>query len=231
MFLSKVVLQSHSPGVHRLLADIYRQHRFVLSAFPDRNGPEVPRAEETALTGTRPAVLYRVETADNGNRFFLLVQSELEPDWERAIDLHPGLALTSCAKEVLPVFAAGQTLRFRLRANPTKMYINGDIAVRANHQRSGLYREEEQRDWLDRQAARTGFRVGSGGTLIIPKGVLQGAKPSRQDEGKRHEVKCLAVDFEGALIVTDAEAFAKAFANGIGRGKAWGCGLLSLAKG
>jgi CRISPR system Cascade subunit CasE len=37
------------------------------------------------------------------------------------------------------------------------------------------------------------------------------------------------VRYDGHLIITDPDAFTTAILNGIGRAKAYGCGLLSLA--
>ena len=38
------------------------------------------------------------------------------------------------------------------------------------------------------------------------------------------------VDISGVLSVTDADAFADAVRNGIGRGRAFGCGMLLLRR-
>lgn len=38
----------------------------------------------------------------------------------------------------------------------------------------------------------------------------------------------LAVDFRGVVVITDEERAKEAVAKGIGRGKAWGCGMVVL---
>lgn len=43
------------------------------------------------------------------------------------------------------------------------------------------------------------------------------------------KVKLLAVTYEGILTVTDADALRNALVNGIGREKAYGMGLMTLA--
>ena len=42
-------------------------------------------------------------------------------------------------------------------------------------------------------------------------------------------MQMLSVVFEGVLTVTDADAFRNALVNGIGREKAYGMGLLTIA--
>jgi CRISPR system Cascade subunit CasE len=228
MFLSKVILQTRSTAAHRILADLYRQHQFILSAFPDQS--TALANSEAPTSDNRPSVLYRIETYDGGNRLFFLVQSDEEPDWERSSGLHPGTVATSCVKTIEPLFSPGQSLRFRLRANPTMMHVNGDINVRADHKRCGLYKEAEQLAWLERHAGRSGFQIVRDVVRIASLGVQNGEKPAAKEGGKGHTVKCLTVDFDGVLTVDDADAFLAAFRKGIGRGKAWGCGMLSLAQ-
>ena len=44
------------------------------------------------------------------------------------------------------------------------------------------------------------------------------------------QVKLLGVTYEGLLTVTDAEKFREALISGIGRGKAYGLGLLTVVR-
>ncbi|MCX6378707.1 MAG: type I-E CRISPR-associated protein Cas6/Cse3/CasE [Armatimonadetes bacterium] len=221
MFLSQVILEGRTARVHNLVADLYRQHQFVYSAFPDKSDREESGEER------RPSVLYRLETTDGGARFVFLVQSEEEPDWMGCGERHIGVICASHIKEVDPHFSDGQRLRFRLRANPTQMRLVAPTE-RKGYKRVGLYKEEEQRDWLARCGERLGFRTES--VSIIPKGVLTGRKPASQEGARGNAVQCLMADFDGSLTVTNAETFAETYRTGAGRGKAWGCGLLSVAR-
>ena len=47
---------------------------------------------------------------------------------------------------------------------------------------------------------------------------------------KQQKSRLLAVTYEGVLTVTDTELFCKALTEGIGRGKAYGMGLLTVAR-
>ena len=52
----------------------------------------------------------------------------------------------------------------------------------------------------------------------------------RKNPSQETKVRLLAVTYEGVLTVTDTELFCKALTEGIGRGKAYGMGLLTVAK-
>src|SRR3954471_7143159 len=118
-----------SRGAQRWLANPYRIHQRLCLAF-DEPGRMLFRLEE------RP-------------RLRLLVQSPGRPDWARAFADFPAiLAGPPDSKEYEPRVAAGRRLRFLLRANPT---------VKRDGHRHGLFREEDQRSWLDRKGQSGGF--------------------------------------------------------------------------
>jgi CRISPR system Cascade subunit CasE len=77
---------------------------------------------------------------------------------------------------------------------------------------------EEQIEWLQRKAAQGGFAVLS-------------AMPTQQQrtDDRRHELKFFSVQFDGVLQVAEPERFRQTLAQGIGSGKAFGFGLLSVA--
>lgn len=47
---------------------------------------------------------------------------------------------------------------------------------------------------------------------------------------ERIGVTLAVAEYEGVLQITDLEAFKSMLVNGLGRGKAYGCGLLTLAR-
>ena len=47
---------------------------------------------------------------------------------------------------------------------------------------------------------------------------------------RKNPVTLLAVTYEGVLTVTNAEKFCETLVNGIGRGKAFGMGMLTVVK-
>lgn len=103
---------------------------------------------------------------------------------------------------------------FRIECNPT--------VTRAG-KRLGLWKEEEQLAWFDRQAVRSGLADVRVETVSSNR--LVGGR--RKGEGAA--VVVCAARFEGRARVEDPHALATAIENGIGHAKMMGLGLLSLA--
>lgn len=215
MYLSRLILNPRNRRVQKEVADPYQMHRSLMKAFPDDLAPNEER------------VLFRLETQPRTGALTLLVQSLTLPDWS-------WLAEPNARGYLLPVdepnpavksfdlnLASGQVLAFRLRANPTvkRKFESGD------HKRVGLYREEEQIEWLKRKAEQSGFRVLS--ARIGNQNTVNGH--IRRGE-ERHKLKLLAVQFDGLLEVTDPDRLRETVRRGIGSGKGFGFGLLSLAR-
>ena len=82
----------------------------------------------------------------------------------------------------------------------------------------GLYKEEEQIEWLKNKAEKSGFQLLK--LVIAPEGLK---------EDKNSQTKHLSTRFEGILKITNKEKFIETLKNGIGSAKAFGFGLLSIA--
>lgn len=131
--------------------------------------------------------------------------------------------------------------RFRLRANVTKKVDtkSGPDGARRNGKRVELRKEEERLAWLARKGDELGFRLGwvraSGAAehvvnALVGPAVKEWGFRRRAGDGEGTARLTLAgVLFEGELEVTDAERFRRCLAEGIGPGKAYGMGLMSVA--
>ena len=221
MYLSLLRLDLRSADVRRDLRDPYELHRTIMRAFPSVLDPEV---EPRAFWG----VLYRLEHNPRADHVTLYVQSRVEPDWS-FIEPHslirdsvPNPATKSVA-DVYHRLRPGRVLRFRLRANPTKKIDtkSDEAGNRRNGRRVPLLKTEEQIEWLARKASQHGFDLRS--ATIAASGAGERVR-SRAVGGVFQGVL-----YEGQLCVRDAEVFGAALANGIGPGKAFGFGLLSIA--
>lgn len=210
MYLSRLILNPRSRQVQRDLADPYQLHRTVMSGFPEDLPPE-------------ERVLHRLDDDQRSQRLVLLVQSQGRPDWSGLADdylLPPDpydpVGQNPALKAFLPQLRRGQTLQFRLVANPTKRLGKsyGDDAGK----RVGLYDNEEQLAWLERKGKQGGFRLLS----VLPS-------QEQVAEGRKQPIKLFTVRFDGLLQVVEPEKFVDTLAQGIGSGKAFGCGLLSIA--
>ena len=229
MYLSKLTLNPRDRDARRALGDCHMLHTTLMRAFPTLPEDPNPRA---AI-----GLLYRVEPSREA-RVRILAQSVTEPDWSR-------LPVWCAEEETKPVAAlynrieAGQTLTFRLRANPTKYTGNrpegGGHLVKVH--REALTDPVKQIEWLIRAGGRGGFdpvfvhvarRAADGtiiGTVDVPD-VRIVPEPDVRGNGGR---TLGSVRFEGRLAVRDADQFRRTLVDGVGRGKAYGFGLLSIA--
>ncbi|WP_395141478.1 type I-E CRISPR-associated protein Cas6/Cse3/CasE, partial [Armatimonas sp.] len=212
------------------LRALYELHRTLSHAFPELPHPLVGSATaQQAADEARKEVrcLFRVEESPRHGTV-ILVQSRVEPDWEKLTAQHPTYLLASAeVKQWEPKLARDTPLRFRLRANPT---------VKREGKRLPLRTEEQQLEWIGRQASSHGFslplkefRRRDGSALTLPY-----AEVIEQEAQKHHRAESRtthhAVLFEGVLTVTDTALFAEALAAGIGAAKGFGFGLLSVAR-
>lgn len=162
-------------------------------------------------------VLYRLETNQKtALRLPILVQSQFEPNW-MYLENSDLLLQSVQIKCFEPKFKAGQILAFRLLANPTKR-------LKQSGKRVGIYNEERLHQWLERKAQMGGFNLLS--VNMQKQGMLSGVK---YQEKEKHSLKHYGVLFEGELRVRDPQAFTYALRQGIGSGKGFGFGLLSVA--
>ncbi len=204
MYLTQLRLDPRSAQARLDLADPYDMHRTLVRAFV-RDEAEAP-----------PRFLWRLETGRSWDQPVVLVQSAHESDWS-FLGLLPGYLQRNAepstkAFDPAALLQTDASYRFRLAANPT---------VTRDGKRHGLAGEQSQQAWLHRQAGRLGFDVKA--ALVSGSDTLHGRKAGMH-------VSLLRVAFDGVLQVRDAEALTGALVAGIGPGKAFGCGLLSLAR-
>jgi CRISPR system Cascade subunit CasE len=215
MHLSKLVVDATDGQTGRTLAEPYLLHQAIMAGFaPDRRGD------------TR--VLFRLEPERPRGRTVLLVQSEAEPEWDRVFDRFFGERIWAEVKELRLALAPEQRLRFRLRANPTVRKRFPDLAGKSL--RIGIYgdnettAEEKLRAWLDRKLDQAG--AVSNDYRVIDEGRVCGWA---SHGGVRRRLEFQSVLFEGTLIARDPQTLQGAIRQGIGSGKGFGFGLLSLA--
>lgn len=236
VYLSQILLDPRRRAAGRALADLYALHQLVYLGFPDGEAGGAGRVLFRLDAGPRESSAGPQE----GGAARLLVQSEREPDWHRLAD---SIIRVQGPKEWHPQVVAGQVLRFRLRASPTKRVPFPRGHPQAGHQRQGLLTRPEQAQWLERQGQRCGFSLCATppdwfdafeeseprmAVQITSLGHLKGEKAPLHS-GHAATITHLAVDFDGLLQVTDPTAFIPAVTEGIGPGKAFGLGLLSVA--
>ncbi len=155
----------------------------------------------------RPRLLFRQEV--NVSRVLML--SEVEPALDQG--LASGRLLSVRSKPFAPRLRKDQSFRFRLLANPTQ---------RKEGSRRALLEAAEQINWLSRKAENHGFQLLSFHITRSENQVT--ARPGAP------AMTHMAVDFQGSLVVRDPDLFTNSLLRGIGSAKAFGFGMLCVAR-
>ena len=204
MYLSRLILNAKHPQARSEADHPYELHRTLCKAF---DNPDEAR------------LLFRADT-DRPGEVHVLVQSLVAPDWGRLDGEERYLKSAADPKAVeLAGLQLGMPLRFRLRCRPSKRI--GKPGHEDQGKRKSLTDRHEIFDWLYRKAEESGFKV---------QDVAFDRVYWFDSKGGKDEKPLGAVQFDGVLVVTDAEKLREAVRNGIGPQKAYGFGLLSLAR-
>jgi CRISPR system Cascade subunit CasE len=173
--------------------------------------------------------LFRIDP-QRGGRVAIIVQSAVVPDWDYAFhNAGHFLAAAPQVRTFEPLLAVGERYCFRLLANPTrKVDTKTGSDVRRNNGRRVAVSNDRLFEWLACRAEAAGFSVDQGSTIVQP-GYVYMKRPD--PPGKRLPGQRLrSVRYDGTLAVADAACLQATLAKGIGPGKAFGFGLLSLAR-
>lgn len=219
-YLTRFQINPHRRGAARLLASPQRLHAAVLASFP----PDLI----AKATGRR--VLWRLDAPSNVERnLFVVGPGRMSPEVlrEQAGWSEQKTWDTADYEPFLQRLRIGQRWTFRLTANPTE-------ARATTHGERGRVRAhvtaDQQQTWLLSRSARYGFTIVSDGGAPL----LRVTRRERDsfDKGRdtvKRRVTVSRAQFDGVLEVTDDELLRSALLTGIGRAKAYGCGLMTLA--
>ena len=156
---------------------------------------------------------------------YLLLLSDVKPDLSAAAEqfgTERGWQSRNY-DELLGSICSGDRRRFRLTANPviTKSAGTGERGTVMAHL---TYTQQEK--WLYDRAEKYGFSLKEGEFSVTQSEWVMFRK--RRDNGRPVSFK--ETTFEGILTVTDAELFRETLCRGIGREKAYGCGLMTVLR-
>ncbi len=129
-------------------------------------------------------------------------------------------------------------------AKPSRKTAHDDIVMHALHglpscaraEARGAAIESAGRRWLEVQAARGGFSLRSllapGDPEALPDALrIDGYRVLRPPRPRKSaQMRIAVLEFEGVLTVTDPALFLAALGRGFGRAKAYGCGLMLIAR-
>ena len=209
MYLTRMLLDESNPNTMKALASPHIFHGTV----------------ERCFEGERKRNLWRIDHLNN--HLYLMLLSPEKPDLTAAAEQF-GVPESGCPWEptayppLLQRIEPGGVWPFRLVANPTKSCVSEPGKRGKVHAHISV---PHQKEWLQNRAAHNGFSLNEEDfTVVHNQWNIFRKNPSQESK-----VRLLAVTYEGVLTVTDTEQFRKALTEGIGRGKAYGMGLLTVA--
>ncbi len=215
MYLSRIALNTRRKSTMVALTSPQKIHGAVESSFPSA----------TEKVGRN---LWRIDRL--GNDLYLLVLSGRKPDFSHIVEQFgwPGSEQGWESKDytqLLDRIKAGQYWKFRLRANPVHSVKRSDD-LDNQRKRGKVYAHvtvEQQEKWLLDRASKYGFNLQKGSFIVVQQEIKKFWR-----QGK--PVTLGIATFEGILQVKDADLFRQTLTKGIGRAKAYGCGLLTIAR-
>jgi len=186
------------------VTDPYSLHRVVYSLYED-----VRLADDKAASAAS-GILYADQGGDHTGRNVLMLADRAPTD---SVDGRHGQVQS---KVVPDNFLQHPQYRFKVIVNPTKR----DSASRKLVPVCG--REYVAAWFTDRAASSWGFTV-SAAHLQVERIDVQQFK-----DKQRRQVTIAQAHVQGLLSITDQDQFKKSFTRGIGRARAYGCGLLQM---
>ncbi|MEW2164662.1 type I-E CRISPR-associated protein Cas6/Cse3/CasE [Streptomyces sp. NPDC007084] len=189
-------------------------HQRLMALFPRDAGPD-PRA--------RFNVLFRTEDTPHG--LHLLMQSTHEPDLSR-LPVNYGTSISRPLDALLDALRPGLTIRYRCVANAvrrpghtTRAHYNLPAVVPLHGAAADA--------WWERQAESAGLALHTvESTPLDAAGGRHGGRGTTTTPGV---VRHARTRFDGIAAITDPHLLRQKVTGGIGRGKAYGCGLLTIA--
>lgn len=218
MFLTRFEVNPARREARALLATPNALHAAVLAGFP----------ADGEAAGPEGRLLWRLDQEQP--KVLLYVVSQAPPDLTHLVE-SAGWPTTQGWETrdysgMLRSLSRGERWAFRLTANPTR---SGKRSANSTQtQRFGHLTSSQQVSWLLARAEANGFVVPDT-ALGVPEVIVQRrttARFARQGQ----TVTLSTVVFEGLLEVLDGERLARSLVCGIGPAKAYGCGLLTLAR-
>ena len=217
MYFSKITLKAtanKADYAQTVCSNTYKEHQVLWKLFND--DPDAKRD-----------FIYRYEPQQNTPEYYIV--SERKPvDNDYLWNIQ--------AKNYEPVLVTGQQFAFMLRVNPvvTKAGKRHDVVMNLKHDKykdkgtrpsTQEIVEEAGREWLASRAKTGGFSFDDSSVRI------DGYQPKTSGKKRgNNEIRYNTMDFRGILTVTNSERFAITLKQGIGKAKAFGCGLMLIRR-
>jgi CRISPR system Cascade subunit CasE len=229
MYLTRFRINTARREGRELLGSPHRMHAAVNMSFPDL----------LSRDGSGPRVLWRVDQ-NSAAEVLLFVVSPGQPDLTHLVEQAGWPAADTPGWQTydygsfLGGLTKGSRWSFRLTANPVHSIRRkeGEPTKRTAHITS-----RHQTAWLLSKQRGAGFAVVEKqpeARLLEHGDELQLTVRERRDlrfakASERRTVSLATVTYDGRLTVTDPDVLRRTLTQGLGKAKAYGCGLMTLA--
>ena len=215
MYFSRITIDPYQINPKNLInfykKGVYGEHQFLWKLFEKKD--------------SQRSFLYRQERNHNFLKYYVLSKN-IPYDTM-------GLNLNIESKQYNPHIQKGQLLDLSLRANPT---------ISINKKRHDVIMHEKKKysmdskkpplqkivqnsglEWFEKCAKKNGFSFDR--EMIFIDGY-------RQNKGRKNQnyIRYSTIDITGKILVEDAHLFQKTLIQGVGKSKAFGCGLMLIRK-
>lgn len=224
MKICRVIVDKNSIDAARLISDQNSGHKIVERIC----GYKISDSNKDGNIAERPRRLWRIE--QNPGNYILYIVSETIQNRKYAEDyltLSPSSVEVLDYDEFLNSIVEGKRYMFKLKAAPSKQ--NYDPQRQRRHIR-GLYRLEDQMEWLHMKGNAHGF-VFNDSDINCYSTLNPRRLPQKEDKQEKYDSKhpmIQTVTYTGILTVDNRAKFKSALITGIGRSKAYGYGLLTV---
>ncbi|MFF4330715.1 type I-E CRISPR-associated protein Cas6/Cse3/CasE [Streptomyces sp. NPDC001591] len=232
MFLTRFRINTARLGSRKLLSSPQCMHAAVMSSFAGA----LPSAQSASR------VLWRLDRNSKAE-VLLFIVSEERPDLTHLVE-QAGWPTTAAwqtydYKMFLDGLTTGTTWAFRLTANPVhNVRRTPDEPLKRTAHRTPRH----QMGWLLKHQENAGFRIletpaerrrlpqGDEHQLTVRDEQRHRFSKTEMTTGKANKVPLVTVTFDGRLEVTDPVALRRTLTSGLGKARAYGCGLMTLAQ-
>ncbi|MDA2807145.1 type I-E CRISPR-associated protein Cas6/Cse3/CasE [Nocardiopsis suaedae] len=231
MYLTEFQFNPARPQASRLLSSPQVLHAAILASFPDP-----PRSGDNS-----PRVLWRLDR-NSPTRVTLYITSPARPDLTHLVE-QAGWPTTSGwqtydYQPFLDQLALNDIWSFRLTANPVH---NTRRTPTEPTKPTAHLTPHHQKLWLLQRQTGAGFEVLAAPTTPDTATATDHLSLRIRNRQKLHfektgcsigvqrRITLYTATFEGELRVTDPDALRRTLTIGLGRAKAYGCGLMTLA--
>ena len=209
MYLTRMELDVNKRDTRKALMSPNLLHGAIESSFPGERERRLWRIDK--FQGRYDLLLLSARIPELTKMVKQFGKEESGPPWQ-----------SKSYDTLLERIHSNRIWQFRLTANPTK-----SVKSAENEKRGAVHAHitpEHQTQWLLDRCEAHGFSVDPEEVMVISSQWQRFYKGSE----RKHPVTLLSVTFDGILTVTDEVRFRQTLVEGIGRGKAFGQGMLTV---